>query len=123
MPRHLACIAPLLAAPLLFAQPAPSPARIVGETVPGVEWQQTSPQSVGYSSTKLEALRAWLKTEGTTAMMVVVQGQFITILPAKDMVVVHKVDIDVYPHTDVSDAACMAMLTIIADANCDNRCK
>ena len=50
-------------------------------------------------------------------------GQFITILPSKDMVVVHKVDIDVSPHTDVSGTAYMAMLTMIADANCAEKCR
>jgi len=66
------------AAPLLNGQTPPSVTpRIVGDVVPGVEWQQTSPESVGYSSTKLEAMRAWLKTQDTGSMMVVVQGRVI----------------------------------------------
>jgi CubicO group peptidase (beta-lactamase class C family) len=55
-------------------QPAP---RIVGDVVPSAEWAQTSPESVGYSSAKLEALRGWVKTQDTTSMMVVVQGRVI----------------------------------------------
>ena len=51
--------------------------RISGEVVPGAEWQAVKPESVGYSSAKLEALRAWLKVQATTSMMVVVQGRVI----------------------------------------------
>ena len=66
------------AAPPLLCQSAAQPApRIVGDVVPGAEWAQTSPESVGYSSAKLEALRAWVKTQDTTSMMVVVQGRVI----------------------------------------------
>jgi CubicO group peptidase (beta-lactamase class C family) len=56
------------------SQPVP---RIVGDVVPGTEWQQVAPESVGYSSAKLEALRGWLKTQDTSSMMVVVQGRVI----------------------------------------------
>ncbi len=76
--RNIVCILPFLAGILLAGQPAAqSPARITGEVVPGAEWQQAVPESAGYSSAKLEALRVWLKTQGTTAMMVVVQGRVI----------------------------------------------
>lgn len=52
-------------------------ARITGDVVPGSEWEQTSPESVGYSTPKLEAMRAWVKTQDTTSMMVIVQGRVI----------------------------------------------
>lgn len=51
--------------------------RIAGDVVPGAEWQQTSPESVGYSTAKLEALRGWVKTQDTGSMMVIVQGRVI----------------------------------------------
>jgi CubicO group peptidase (beta-lactamase class C family) len=51
--------------------------KITGDVVPGANWQQTSPESVGYSSPKLEALRAWLKTQDTAAMVIVIQGRII----------------------------------------------
>ena len=51
--------------------------RITGDVVPGAEWQQVAPESVGYSSAMLEALRAWVKTQQTTAMIVIVQGRVI----------------------------------------------
>ena len=51
--------------------------RIAGDVVPGAEWQQASPESVGYSSAKLEALRGWVKTQDTGSMMVIVQGRVI----------------------------------------------
>jgi len=41
--------------------------RITGDVVPGAEWQQVAPESVGYSSAMLEALRAWVKTQQTTS--------------------------------------------------------
>lgn len=58
----------------LSGQPTP---RITGDVVPSAEWQQVAPESVGYSSAMLEALRAWVKTQDTTSMMVVVQGRVI----------------------------------------------
>ncbi len=45
--------------------------------VPGTEWQQTMPESVGYSSKKLDVLRQWVSTQDTTSMVVVVQGRII----------------------------------------------
>ena len=51
--------------------------RVHGDVQPGGEWQTVAPESVGFSSAKLEALRAWLKTQDTTSMMVVVQGRVI----------------------------------------------
>jgi CubicO group peptidase (beta-lactamase class C family) len=45
--------------------------------VPGADWTGVKPESVGYSSGRLEALRSWLKTQKTTAMLVVVHGNVI----------------------------------------------
>ena len=45
--------------------------------VPGAEWERAKPESMGYSSARLEALRGWLKTQQTAAMMVVVHGKVI----------------------------------------------
>jgi len=68
----------LFIAMLLAASSAlPQTERINGEVVPGAEWQQAKPEAVGYSSAKLEALRAWVKTQDTGSMMVVVQGRVI----------------------------------------------
>ena len=44
---------------------------------PARDWQLVSPESEGYSSKKLEALRAWLAAGPTTAMMIVVHGHMI----------------------------------------------
>lgn len=41
----------------IAAQTAPAK-RIVDNVVPGAEWQTIAPESVGYSSAELEALRA-----------------------------------------------------------------
>ena len=52
-----------------FAQTAPD--------FPGKDWQLVSPESEGYSSKKLEALRSWLAAGPTTAMVIVVHGHMI----------------------------------------------
>jgi CubicO group peptidase (beta-lactamase class C family) len=44
---------------------------------PGKDWQLVKPESEGYSSAKLEALRAWLAAGSTTAMVIVVHGHMI----------------------------------------------
>ncbi len=44
---------------------------------PAADWQLGRPESEGYSSAKLEALRGWLKTSPTAAMVVVVHGHMI----------------------------------------------
>ncbi len=73
----------LLFAPLVLllafsnASSSQQTTRITGDIVPGAEWQQVAPESVGYSNAMLEALRGWLKTQDTTSMMVVVQGRVI----------------------------------------------
>lgn len=58
-----------------FAQEKPK--RITDDVVPGLDWQQARPESLGYSSSKLEALRSWVKTEGTSSMLVIAQGRVI----------------------------------------------
>ncbi len=44
------------------------------EVVPGTEWHLEKPESLGYSSKRLAALRAWAETEQTSSMMVLVHG-------------------------------------------------
>jgi CubicO group peptidase (beta-lactamase class C family) len=43
--------------------------------VPGVDWERVKLESMGYSSARLEALRGWLKTQQTPAMLVAVHGK------------------------------------------------
>jgi CubicO group peptidase (beta-lactamase class C family) len=45
--------------------------------VPEADWARVKPEAAGYSSARLEALRAWLKTQQTTAMLVAVHGNVI----------------------------------------------
>src|SRR5947209_4318578 len=42
---------------------------------PGVDWIKVKPESVGFSSEKLAVLRAWLKTQKTSALHVSVNGR------------------------------------------------
>jgi CubicO group peptidase (beta-lactamase class C family) len=65
---RLALVAVLLSQ-LMSAQSPPD--------FPGKDWQLVSPESEGYSSKKLEALRAWLAAGPTTAMVIVVHGHMI----------------------------------------------
>lgn len=58
------------------AQPPPV-TQVDYERVPGASWARVVPETVGYSSPRLEALRAWLKTLDTKAMFVAVHGQVI----------------------------------------------
>ena len=45
---------------------------------PGADWERVAkPESIGYSSAKLEALRGWLKTQQTTGMVVSVGGRIL----------------------------------------------
>lgn len=75
----VACLSFLVVGPVsAMGQAASSPVkRVVGETVPGAAWETVAPEAVGYSSAKLEALRAWVKTQQTGSMMVIVQGRVI----------------------------------------------
>ena len=63
-------LAIVITLPVLFAQ-------ATKQTVfPGKDWERIeSPESVGYSSARLKALRAWLESLDTTSMMVVVGGR------------------------------------------------
>jgi CubicO group peptidase (beta-lactamase class C family) len=55
------------------AQPAPADSRPL--VFPGADWPKTQvPETIGYSSARLKALRGWLESLDTTAMMVVVGG-------------------------------------------------
>src|SRR5262245_23986395 len=46
------------------------------QVVPGKDWESIdSPESVGFSSKRLAALRAWLQSIDTTSMMIVVGGR------------------------------------------------
>jgi CubicO group peptidase (beta-lactamase class C family) len=64
-----AAMMPCCAASFAAAQTAPD--------FPGRDWQLVKPESEGYSSAKLEALRAWLAAGPTTAMVIVVHGHMI----------------------------------------------
>jgi len=44
-------------------------------TFPRMDWENVEPGHVGLSAVRLDVLRAWLKTQKTTAMMVVVGGR------------------------------------------------
>ncbi len=47
-----------------------------GSTYPEADWEKVaSPEGAGYSSARLEILRAWLKTQETTGMMVIHGGR------------------------------------------------
>jgi len=47
-----------------------------GPVVPGKDWERIDkPESTGYSSARLEAVRAWLQALDTTSMIVVVGGR------------------------------------------------
>jgi CubicO group peptidase (beta-lactamase class C family) len=65
----LAALVPAIAAQCAHAQSPPD--------FPGKDWQLAAPESEGYSSKKLEALRAWLAGGPTAAMVIVVHGHMI----------------------------------------------
>ncbi len=48
-----------------------------GTVVPGAAWEHVSPEAAGFSAARLEVLRAWLKTQPTTAMMAVYKGEVV----------------------------------------------
>ncbi|WP_353070990.1 hypothetical protein [Tunturiibacter gelidiferens] len=62
---------------LSVAAQTPPAKHITDSVVPGAEWVTAAPESVGYSSARLEALRGWVKTQDTGSMMVIVQGRVI----------------------------------------------
>ena len=47
------------------------------DVVPGAEWHLEKPESLGYSSRRLAALRTWVETDETSSMMVLVHGHLI----------------------------------------------
>jgi len=63
----------------LFCFTAPSKSQTTSQQPanPSAAWQTIQPEDVGYSSARLEALHAWLKTGQTSAMIVVVHGKII----------------------------------------------
>lgn len=62
--------------PLLSAQTASPAANARGLVFPGKEWARIeNPESVGYSSARLKALKSWLESIDTTSMIVVVGGR------------------------------------------------
>ncbi|NYF78349.1 serine hydrolase domain-containing protein [Granulicella arctica] len=86
MPISRNLVLPIAALTLLFAlslrslaaqTTVPAIKLLTDSVVPGTAWQETSPESVGYSSAKLDALRAWVKTQDTGSMMVIVRGRVI----------------------------------------------
>lgn len=61
---------------MLLACLAAAPARCASPVFPGKNWEKIDrPESAGYRSARLEALRTWLKSLDTTAMVVVVGGR------------------------------------------------
>lgn len=47
------------------------------ESVPGADWQRAKPESVGYSTPRLDAIRVWLTNQTTTALFVTIQDKVI----------------------------------------------
>lgn len=50
-------------------------------------------------------------------------GQYITAFPAENLVVVHKVNIDLDPGRNISEPTYMTILDLVLDAKCDKNCK
>jgi hypothetical protein len=48
-----------------------------GWSFPGTEWGHVSPESEGFSTPRLDVLRAFLKTHQTDAMMVISRGHVV----------------------------------------------
>jgi CubicO group peptidase (beta-lactamase class C family) len=83
--RTIAFLCALLAATAVvcFAQNSPAPqatdstAADSGDYFPGKDWELASPESQGYSSKKLEVLRAWLAVSPTQSMVILANGHMI----------------------------------------------
>jgi CubicO group peptidase (beta-lactamase class C family) len=68
-----AAVVVLVSLPPVAGQAPPAPQRAV---FPGQDWARVDkPEAIGYSSARLEALRAWLGSIDTTAMLVSVGGR------------------------------------------------
>lgn len=72
---RLAAHSAILLLPFLCAHSQTQSRLITDDIVPAAEWQSASPESLGYDSAHLAALRAWVKTEQTASMMVVTHGR------------------------------------------------
>jgi CubicO group peptidase (beta-lactamase class C family) len=74
-----AALAAVLVSATAFRTAAQTPAVAEDDhtRVPGAAWTTVKPESVGYSSARLESLRSWLRTLDTKAMLIAVNGQVI----------------------------------------------
>ena len=70
-------VQPIVLACLLFGIAVRSSAQEPQIHVPQKSWEFVKPESVGYSSAKLAALRVWLSTQQTTALHVSVGGRVV----------------------------------------------
>jgi CubicO group peptidase (beta-lactamase class C family) len=60
----------------VFAQPAGAQAGAKDASFPGKDWERIDkPETVGYSAARLKALRGWVESLDTTALMVAVGGR------------------------------------------------
>jgi CubicO group peptidase (beta-lactamase class C family) len=76
--RKISLVIAICLTQIALAAPAQvKPPEAKSDIVPGAEWQLAKPESVGFSSSRLEALRAWVKTDDTSSMMVIVRGRAI----------------------------------------------
>ncbi|MBV8732002.1 MAG: serine hydrolase [Acidobacteriia bacterium] len=73
-PRNI--LVAIAAASLLFV-PWRGESQELKPVFPGANWERVKPEAVSTSSARLEVLRSWLKTQKTTAMMIVVGGRSI----------------------------------------------
>jgi hypothetical protein len=48
-----------------------------GYVLPGIEWAHATPESEGFSAARLDALRTFLKTHQTDAMMIISRGRVV----------------------------------------------
>ena len=65
----------MLAAATAFPIAAQAPSTDTHDSrVPGDAWVRVAPESVGYSSARLDSLRSWLQTLDTKAMLIAVGG-------------------------------------------------
>jgi len=56
---------------------APASAQTDAPVFPGADWQHVGAKDAGMSEARLDALRAWLKTERTTGLVVVENGRVV----------------------------------------------
>jgi CubicO group peptidase (beta-lactamase class C family) len=70
-------IVPLLIAVFGIATAPLARPQVPDTSSPGAAWETVSPESVGYSSLRFNALTTYLKTQYTTAMVVTVHGKVV----------------------------------------------